>query len=60
MKRVFLRCMLLLMLSGGLVACQQGHPVPGEAFESCIDKGGVPLYTSDAFKTKFTCVMPDD
>lgn len=40
-------------------ACSEGHPVPPEAFTSCIDAGGQPVYHSQGSYTKFECKLPN-
>ena len=40
-----------------VVGCgTSGHPVPSEAFVSCVEKGGSPMYQSNANGTMFDCV----
>ena len=46
-------CLILLL---GALGCTSGHPVPGEAFESCSESGGTPEYESNGNSTKFKCV----
>lgn len=43
-----------LMLSG---CGTSGHPVPPEAFASCLEKGGNPVYNSNTSRTTFECDM---
>lgn len=57
---------IMVIVSWGLAAflalltivegCSSGHPVPPEAYQSCIDSGGVPFYVSAFGKgTQFIC-----
>lgn len=60
MKKIISTTLLALFLSAGLVGCEPGHPVPEEAFKICSDKGGTPVYKSNAQGTKFSCVLPGE
>ena len=48
---------LLVILIFLLIGCS-GNPVPESVVKECLDKGWIPIYTSNGFHTRFLCVDP--